>query len=183
MRIVAGSRKGARIFAPRGAVTRPTSDRVREAAFNLIGPLDGARVIDLYAGSGAMGLEALSRGAASAVLVDSGREAVAVMRRNVEKLGLPGAEVVHGEASRRLAADARAGRQYDLVLIDPPYRMAETSLSTLAHSLPAVLSPDGLVVVETDRGLEPSLPLALRVRRRYGSTLISVFEPAGGDAA
>ena len=86
MRIVAGSCRGARIFAPKGLDTRPTSDRVREAAFNLIGPVDGASVLDLYAGSGAMGLEALSRGAASAVFVESDRDACRTIERNLEKL-------------------------------------------------------------------------------------------------
>jgi len=90
MRIIAGSRKGARIFAPKGE-TRPSGDRVREAAFNLIGPVDDMAVLDLFAGSGAMGLEALSRGAASAVLVESDREAQRTIERNLEKLGLEGA--------------------------------------------------------------------------------------------
>src|SRR5436190_23867977 len=93
MRIVAGTRRGAKIFAPKGPDTRPTGDRVREAAFNLVGPLDGASVLDLYAGSGAMGLEALSRGAASAVFVESDREACRTIRRNLDKLGLEDAEV------------------------------------------------------------------------------------------
>ena len=90
MRIVAGSRRGAQIFAPKGLDTRPTSDRVREAAFNLVGPVDGASVLDLYAGSGAMGLEALSRGAASAVFVESDRDACRTIERNLEKLSLRG---------------------------------------------------------------------------------------------
>ena len=94
MRIIAGSRKGHRIAAPKGRATRPTGDRVREAAFNLIGPVDGAAVLDLYAGSGAMGLEALSRGAASAVFVESDREGCRVIARNLEKLRLTGATVL-----------------------------------------------------------------------------------------
>src|SRR5205809_3338133 len=94
MRIIAGSRKGARIFAPKGMDTRPTGDRVREAAFNLIGPVDDATVLDLFAGSGAMGLEALSRGAATAVFVESDREACCTIDRNLEKLGLTGATVL-----------------------------------------------------------------------------------------
>src|SRR5918912_1696196 len=121
MRIIAGSRKGARIFAPRGAETRPTSDRVREAAFNLIGPLDGATVLDLFAGSGALGLEALSRGAESAVFVDSDRDSCRTIARNLEKLRLHGA-VLCLDALRALAAETAAGREYDLVLVDPPYQ-------------------------------------------------------------
>src|SRR6266542_3222 len=94
VRIIAGSCKGARIFAPKGIDTRPTGDRVREAAFNLIGPVDGATVLDLFAGSGAMGLEALSRGAASAVFVESDREACRTIARNLDKLRLNDATVL-----------------------------------------------------------------------------------------
>src|SRR5947207_8533993 len=108
MRIVAGSRKGARIFAPRGADTRPTGNRIRESAFSLIGPVDDASVLDLFAGSGAMGLEALSRGAASAVFVESDRDACRTIARNLEKLRLTGATVLCRDALRALAAEAAA---------------------------------------------------------------------------
>ncbi|MFN8186986.1 MAG: 16S rRNA (guanine(966)-N(2))-methyltransferase RsmD [Gaiellales bacterium] len=178
MRIIAGSRKGARIFAPRGRETRPTADRVREAAFNLIGPVDGARVLDLYAGSGAMGLEALSRGAGHVVFVDDDRAAVAAVRRNLDRLGLHGSELVRADAVGRLAAEARAGRRYDLVLIDPPYRMVNQSLLALAPYLASVLAPDGLVVVESGASEQPELPLPLRTSRGYGSTRLTVFEAA-----
>src|SRR5439155_5999673 len=121
MRIVAGSRRGARIFAPRGRDIRPTGDRVREAAFNLIGPVDGATVLDPFAGSGAMGMEALSRGAERAVFVESDRDAVRAIERNLDKLRLRGATVLRTDAVRALASEAAAGRRYDLVLVDPPY--------------------------------------------------------------
>ncbi len=176
MRIIAGTHRGARIFAPRGRDTRPTSDRVREAAFNLIGPVDDARVLDLYAGSGAMGLEALSRGAARVTFVESDREALRTIERNLAKLGLTGAEIVPGDALSRLAADARAGRRYHLVLIDPPYSMLADALVQLAPRLPSVIEPDGLVVVESDGRETPELPLTLRTSRRYGSSRITVFE-------
>jgi 16S rRNA (guanine966-N2)-methyltransferase len=177
MRIIAGSRKGARLFAPKGLDTRPTGDRAREAAFNLIGPVEGARVLDLFAGSGAMGLEALSRGAASAVFVEHDRAAAATIERNLERLDLVGATVLREDAIRVLAADAAARRRYDLVLIDPPYRMLAGILPKLARHLPPVLEPTGLVVVESDsHDPEPELPLAERTVRRYGSTRISVFE-------
>jgi 16S rRNA (guanine966-N2)-methyltransferase len=176
MRIIAGSRKGARIFAPKGHDTRPTGDRAREAAFNLIGPLEGARVLDLFAGSGAMGLEALSRGAASATFVEADRGAAATILRNLDKLGLEGATVIRDDAARALAGDAASGRRYDLVLIDPPYRMLAGLLPTLAAYLPAVVAPDGLVVVESDAREEPDLPLPKRTSRRYGSARITVFE-------
>src|SRR5262245_39116231 len=177
MRIIAGSRKGARLFAPKGADTRPTGDRAREAVFNLVGPVDGARVLDLYAGSGAMGLEALSRGAASAVFVERDRAAVETIKRNLEKLDLVGATVLQDDVLRVLAADAAGGRRYDLVLIDPPYRMLAGILPTLARHLPPVLEPGGLVIVESDsHDPEPDLPLPARTVRRYGTTRISVFE-------
>jgi 16S rRNA (guanine966-N2)-methyltransferase len=176
MRIIAGSRKGARIFAPRGALTRPTGDRAREAAFSLIGPVDGARVLDLFAGSGAMGLEALSRGAASATFVERDRAAADAILRNLDKLGLEGATVIRDDAARVLAVDAAAGRSYDLVLIDPPYALLAGLLPMLSTHLPPVLDPDGVVVIESDAREEPDLPLPKRTSRRYGSTRITVFE-------
>ena len=133
MRIIAGSRKGARIAAPKGLDTRPTGDRVREAVFNLVGPVDGAEVLDLYAGSGAMGLEALSRGAERVTFVESDREAAETILRNLDKLKLEGAVVLREDAGRKLAADAAGGRRYDLVLIDPPYAHAGTHASDLGR--------------------------------------------------
>jgi 16S rRNA (guanine966-N2)-methyltransferase len=176
VRIVAGERRGARIAAPKGVATRPTADRTREAAYNLIGPVDDAAVLDLFAGSGAMGLEALSRGAASAVFVDSDPAAAETIVRNVEKLGLEGARVYREDAARRVATDAAAGRRYDLVLVDPPYRMLSRFLPMLAAHLPSVVAPDGLVVVESEAKEEPELPLPLRTSRRYGSTRVTLFE-------
>ena len=176
MRIIAGSRKGARILAPRGLDTRPTGDRVREAVFNLVGPVEGAEVLDLYAGSGAMGLEALSRGARRVTFVESDRAAAETIVRNLDKLRLDGAVVLREDAARKLAADAGAGRRYDLVLIDPPYRMLAGILPSLASHLPAVLAPDGLAVVESDARDEPELPLSLRTSRRYGSARVTLFE-------
>ena len=179
MRIVAGSRKGARIFAPKGVETRPTGDRVREAVFNLVGPVDGAEVLDLFAGSGAMGLEALSRGAARVTFVEADRGAAQTILRNLDKLRLEGATVLREDAARRLAADAAGGRRYDLVLIDPPYRMLAQSLPTLALYLPSVLAADGIAVVESDARDEPDLPLPQRTSRRYGSARVTVFEAPG----
>jgi 16S rRNA (guanine966-N2)-methyltransferase len=176
MRIIAGSRKGARIFAPRGE-TRPTGDRVREAAFNLIGPVDDMAVLDLFAGSGAMGLEALSRGASTAVFVESDREAQSVIERNLEKLALTGAALLRTDARRALAAEAAAGRRYDLVLVDPPYRMFDSLQPILATYVPALLAEDGLVVVETPKREHPELPpLAERTSRAYGSVRLTLFE-------
>jgi 16S rRNA (guanine966-N2)-methyltransferase len=176
MRIIAGSRKGHTIVAPKGLETRPTSDRTREAAFNLIGPVDGARVLDLYAGSGAMGLEALSRGAVQAVFVDSEREACRTIERNLDKLRLTGAVLICDDAARALSAEAAAGRRYELVLVDPPYRLFSEVEAVLARYLPAVLAEDGIVVVETSEREEPELPLPKRTSRRYGSARLTVFE-------
>jgi len=173
VRIVAGSRKGARIAAPPGLATRPTGDRVREAAFSLIGPLDGATVLDLYAGSGALGLEALSRGAASATFVESDRAACRVISENLVKLGFTGARVACADAVWTLRGETRS---YDLVLVDPPYEQWAELESRLAEQLCRVLAPDGLLVVETDSRTEPILPLALRTSRRYGSARLTLFE-------
>jgi 16S rRNA (guanine966-N2)-methyltransferase len=176
MRIVAGSRKGARIMAPRGLDTRPTGDRVREAVFNLIGPVDGADVLDLYAGSGAMGLEALSRGAARVTFVESDRTAAETVLRNLDKLRLEGAIVLREDAARKLAADAAGGRRYDLVLVDPPYAMLASTLPILAAHLPAVLAESGVAVVESGAREEPDLPLPKRTSRRYGAARVTVFD-------
>ena len=177
MRIIAGSNKGARIFAPKGHDTRPTADRAREAAFNLIGPVDDASVLDLFAGSGAMGLEALSRGAASVVFVENDREACRAIDRNLDKLRRTGARVIQQDALRVLASEAAAGRRYDLVLVDPPYEMFSSLQNGLSRYLPAVLADDGLVVVETGAEHDPELPpLTKRTSRRYGSARITLFE-------
>jgi 16S rRNA (guanine966-N2)-methyltransferase len=178
MRIIAGSRKGARIFAPKGRETRPTGDRVREAAFNLLGPAaaEGSTVLDLFAGSGAMGLEALSRGAACATFVESDREACRTINRNLDKLGLEGATVLCQDALTALRADAAAGTRYDLVLVDPPYRRFSSLQNALIEHLPKILAHDGLLLVETAAAEEPELPLATRTSRRYGSARLTLFE-------
>jgi 16S rRNA (guanine966-N2)-methyltransferase len=175
MRIVAGSRKGHGIAAPKGVVTRPTGDRVREAVFSIVGPIEGARVLDLFAGSGAMGLEALSRGAAAAVFVERDREACRVIQRNLEKLRLTGADVRCGDVLAELRAERGRGRRYDLVLADAPYEEWERYEKSLGELLPEVLGEDALAVVETASRVEPELPLALVTTRRYGSARITVF--------
>ncbi len=176
MRIIAGTRRGHRIAAPKGRDTRPTGDRVREAAFNLIGPVDGAEVLDLYAGSGAMGLEALSRGAERATFVEDDPQAAATIEKNLEKLRLNGARIVRDDVARTLATEGAAGRKYDLVLVDPPYDDYLELQPMLARYLPPVLSADALVVVETGARVEPDLPFELRTSRRYGSARLTLFE-------
>lgn len=178
MRIIAGSRKGARIFAPKGLDTRPTADRVREAAFNLLGPgaAEDATVLDLFAGSGAMGLEALSRGAAHATFVESDRDACRTINRNLDKLDLDAATVLCQDALTALRADARQGTRYDLVLLDPPYRRFSSLQKAMIQHLPAILAPGGTLLVETAAEEEPDLPLAKRTSRRYGSARLTLFD-------
>jgi 16S rRNA (guanine966-N2)-methyltransferase len=178
MRVIAGSRKGHTIAAPPGLDTRPTSDRVRENVFNLVGPLDGATVLDLFAGSGALGIEALSRGADRAVFVERDPDAARTIERNLDKLRLAGARVVRADAVTTLAQEAAAGRKYDLVLVDPPYGMFEDLQPRLARYLPPVLAEDGVLVVETDARAEPDLPLPRRTSRKYGSVRVTLFEAA-----
>jgi 16S rRNA (guanine966-N2)-methyltransferase len=175
VRIVAGSRKGHGIAAPKGVVTRPTGDRVREAAFSLIGPVEDATVLDLFAGSGAMGLEALSRGALRCVFVERDREACRVIQGNLEKLRFAGALVLNRDAASALRDERARGHRYDLVLVDPPYEEWEHYSAVLAELLPAVLEEDGVAVIETSSRVEPELPLDLVTSRRYGSARITVF--------
>ena len=178
MRIIAGSRKGARIFAPKGLDTRPTADRVREAAFNLLGPCgaEDAKVLDLFAGSGAMGLEAMSRGAAHVTFVESDREACRTINRNLDKLGFDDATVLRQDALTALRADARQGTRYDLVLLDPPYRRFSSLQKAMIKHLPEIVAPGGMLLVETAAEEEPNLPLAKRTTRRYGSARLTLFD-------
>jgi 16S rRNA (guanine966-N2)-methyltransferase len=173
VRVVAGTLRGRPLRAPKGATTRPTSDRVREALFSILASVDGSRVLDLFAGSGALGIEALSRGAAGATFVDSAAVAVAAVRHNLEQLGLQG-EVLRMPALRALACTPVLGHEYDLVFLDPPYRMASSLGPRLSEVLPPVLAPEARVVVESDRRAPLELELKLLRERRYGDTLIRV---------
>lgn len=175
MRIIAGSRKGHRIAAPRGEHTRPTGDRVREALFNLVGPVEGADVLDLFAGSGALGLEALSRGARRCVFADTDRAACRTIQANLEQLRLTGALVLCRDALGVAREEGTAGRRYDLVLCDPPYGEWDALAPRLAERLPRVLSEHGILVLETAARVEPALPLDLVLTRRYGSARLTLF--------
>ena len=170
MRIVAGEFRGRRLAAPRGARTRPTADRVREALFSMLGDVSGARVLDLYAGSGALGIEALSRGAGSAVFVDRDPHAVAAIERNLESLGLE-QEVLRQDAVRFLA---RAERTFDLVFCDPPYDSASRLAGPLAQGLPALTSEQARIVTESDKRNPLELPFPLITERTYGDTRIAI---------
>jgi 16S rRNA (guanine966-N2)-methyltransferase len=179
-RIIAGTAGGRRIETPVGDQTRPTSDRVREALFSMLEARDvlhGAHVLDLFAGSGALGLEAASRGAAEVVLVDSARQAVGVARRNAEVVAGSRIAVVQSSVLRYL--DRHLGRPRDVVFLDPPYNLAESVLAEHLAALAAGewLRQDSIVIVErSGRSPEPSWPAALcrDQVRRYGETAIWV---------
>jgi len=177
VRIVAGAYGGRRIAAPSGATTRPTSDRVREALFSVLGPLHDHVVLDLFAGSGALGLEALSRGAQRAVFVESDGWALATLRANVAGLGLPDDRaIVRAGDAALLARDAAARAEaYDLVFLDPPYRLAAGLGVALGATLPGLLAPGARVVTESPRRAPMELTdLPLTQERRYGDTLIRI---------
>jgi 16S rRNA (guanine966-N2)-methyltransferase len=173
MRVIAGSYGGRELVAPRGRATRPTSDRVREALFSILADVAGERVLDLFAGSGALAVEALSRGAAEATLVDSSAPAVEAIRRNLAALGIE-AKVIRQPVLRFLQRAREEGRQYDLVFIDPPYRRASSLGPELAAVLGPVLSHGARVVAESDRRSPLELDLELLDERRYGDTLIRI---------
>lgn len=196
MRVVAGAARGRRLAAPPGAVTRPTPDRVREAVFNSLnslGVLSGCRVLDLYAGTGAMGIEALSRGAAHAVFVERHPEALAALRANLAATGLADrAAVVAADVDDYLQTPDRllaAGRSdplvpgdFDLAVVDPPY-----DFDGWADLLPRL--PAAVVVIESNREIDAPEPLRVHKRRRYGSTVVTLAsmttrpgpDPLGGE--
>jgi 16S rRNA (guanine966-N2)-methyltransferase len=176
VRVIAGELRGRKLIVPRGIAVRPTSDRVREAVFSILAEsVRGARVLDLFAGSGALAIEALSRGAAQATLVDSSSAAIAAIERNLAALGL--SAEVHRQRAPAFLQGARAGaRQYDLVFLDPPYRDASAVPAELSSALRPVLSPRALVVAESDRREPLELDgLSMLDERRYGDTLIRIF--------
>jgi 16S rRNA (guanine966-N2)-methyltransferase len=150
---------------------RPTTERAREAVFSILGEIGGARVLDLFCGSGALGIEAISRGAAHATLVDTDPEAA---RRNVEQLGLTErAEVVRSDAARYLAG---SGGSFVLVLCDPPYKLADRFAAELDPSIRNRLAEGARVIVESSPKSPLELSLPMRLERRYGETLIRVYQ-------
>lgn len=169
MRVIAGEFGGRQLLAPKGWKVRPTPERVREAMFSALGDISGMRVADLYCGTGALGIEALSRGAESAVLVD--RDTRPAMG-NIHNLGLTDrTELVRAEASEWLATQTGG---FDLVFADPPYRVAPEIAAALDERLPGVLAPSGRVVVECEAKRPLELPSLELVReRRYGRTLVT----------
>jgi 16S rRNA (guanine(966)-N(2))-methyltransferase RsmD len=177
MRVIAGQWRGRPLKAPAGAATRPTSDRVREALFSILAArVPQARVLDLFAGSGALGIEALSRGAGEATFVDDAPAAIRAIQANLDALQAP-ATVRKGDALRFLHAAREHAAQYDLVFLDPPYRDAERLAPALSEALPAVLAPGAVAVAESDRRAPLALSLPLHDERRYGDTLIRIHGP------
>jgi 16S rRNA (guanine966-N2)-methyltransferase len=177
MRIVAGERKGARLAAPPGRGTRPTSDRVREALFAILADVSGARVLDPFAGSGALGFEALSRGAEHVAFCELDGAALAVLRENAARLRYADrCTIRRQDGRRRLSSDAAAALTYDLILLDPPYQMLPSLTDRLATHLPALIGPGGRAVLEYDAsGAAPELPLTALAERTYGGTRITVL--------
>jgi 16S rRNA (guanine966-N2)-methyltransferase len=176
VRVIAGELGGQRLVAPRGWKVRPTSDRVREAVFSALGDVGGARILDLYCGTGALGIEALSRGAAHATLVD--RDSRAALG-NVERLGLRDrVELVRADVFRWLAGHpANSGHvRFDLVFVDAPYRLADRVGQELDIHLPSLLAEGGRAIVESGAGRPLRLESLERLRqRRYGGTDISFY--------
>jgi 16S rRNA (guanine966-N2)-methyltransferase len=178
VRVVAGAYAGRRLGAPRGPHTRPTPDRVREALFSILGPLDGLRVLDLYAGSGALGIEALSRGAEEATFVDSHAAAARAVRENLERVGSERGRVFRADVSSFLRGAARHGDRWDLVLLDPPYRLAPRLGPALGPLLAPVLGADARIVCESSSKHPLRLDLPVIGERRYGDTTL-VIHTAG----
>ncbi|HWD10560.1 MAG TPA: 16S rRNA (guanine(966)-N(2))-methyltransferase RsmD [Solirubrobacteraceae bacterium] len=181
MRVIAGHLGGRRLQAPRGRTTRPTSDRVREALFAMLGDVQGARVLDLFAGTGALGIEALSRGALRAVFVERDAAAVTALSANLAALniGPDAAEVRRVEALAALRSARGAKETYDLLFIDPPYARARRPESErwgreLTTLLAPLLEPGARIVVESDRRAPLALGVEVERQKRYGDTSITI---------
>jgi 16S rRNA (guanine966-N2)-methyltransferase len=178
MRVVAGKFGGRRLQAPSSAVTRPTSDRVRESLFSVLADVNGASVLDLFAGTGALAIEALSRGAQKAVLVERDRGAAKIIRANLSALELsePVARLICGDAIAALEGSARRSERYDLVFLDPPYRKPAMLGAEPAELIGAILAPSARIVTESDRREPLELDLPIIHQRLYGDTLIQIYQ-------
>jgi pantetheine-phosphate adenylyltransferase/16S rRNA (guanine(966)-N(2))-methyltransferase RsmD len=177
LRVIAGTARGTRLApVPRGV--RPTSDRVREAMFNSLGQFfDGGEALDLYAGTGALGIEALSRGCGRAVFVERDGRALATIRENLRRAGLEGrAEVFRGDVGRALDRMLTEGRLFSLIFADPPYRIAATEVGGVVSRLGALLAPGGRVVIESGEAPAGGTGGKKGVTRRYGGTFVTILE-------
>jgi 16S rRNA (guanine966-N2)-methyltransferase len=175
VRVIAGTYKGQRLVAPKRGSTRPTADKVREALFSMLVSVQGARVLDLYAGSGALGIEALSRSASQATLVDSDVAAMRAIRQNLSRLGIDQARVVRAGVSPFLKNAAQLEQRWDLVFCDPPYRLARRLEGDLERLLPPVVAPEGRIVCESSARQPLRLGFPLVTERQYGDTLICIY--------
>lgn len=182
MRVIGGRLRSRKLDAPPGSLTRPTSDRVREALFSILGDVTGARVLDLYAGTGALGIEALSRGAAHATFVEARSAALTVLRKNIAQLGLGAQSSVLALRVERAARAVREGGPYDLVFVDPPWKDLPSAAAHVFRLLAApVLSSGARVLVEHPGPLRPRLPpdsgFAEVGTRAWGDTHVTWFVP------
>jgi 16S rRNA (guanine966-N2)-methyltransferase len=177
VRVIAGRLGGRRLKAPRGRRTRPTADRVREAVFALLGDVAGATVLDLFAGAGGLGIEALSRGAARAVFIERDGAALGALQDNLAALAIGPDEAQVRRAGVRAALKAAREREetYDLVFIDPPYSRASDWGRELSLLLPSLLEPEARVVVESDRRAPLELQAQVERERLYGDTSIKIY--------
>ena len=187
MRIIAGAYKGRRLATPRGDVTRPTADQVRIALMDTLTPwLPGARLLDLFAGAGGVGLEALSRGAAHATFVERDARAVAALRDNIATLGVAeAARVIRDDVLRALPGLARAGQRFGLVFLDPPYETDLTARTLAALGEGTVVADGALVVAQhlTKRAPADTAGMLRAFRtRRFGETTLTFFRAGGYDA-
>ena len=187
MRIIAGEARGRTIVAPKGIDTRPTQDYVRESLFNiLMHNVPDAHVLDLFAGSGALALEAISRGAQQAVLVDAAGDAIRCIQKNIEALRFEDRiTVYHCDWQAAIHRISAAGKQFSLVFLDPPYRMTETGVMCTALADAGLLMADALLAVEYRKGAEPKVDARLTATdtRRYGDTMIQFYRYQGGVAS
>ena len=174
---MAGELRGRRLTAPPGRDIRPTADRVREALFSILGDLTGLRVLDLFAGSGALGIEALSRGASEAVFVDRSRRAVAAVRGNLAVLALEAR--VHRRDALTFLAAGEDRSMFDIAFLDPPYDWADRLATPLAECLPARLTHDARIVTESNKRRPLLMPFPLVRERTYGDTRIAVYRGRG----
>jgi 16S rRNA (guanine966-N2)-methyltransferase len=173
MRVIAGAHKGRRLTSPPGNSTRPTSDRVRESLFSILGDIEGLRVLDLFAGSGALGIEALSRGAATAVFVERDRGAGAAISANLRAVGHSPA-ALRAEDVFAYLGRAATGNPFDLVFADPPYSSATRMGERLSELLPPVLHESSLTVTESDKRSPLLIDLPVVDERTYGDTRIAI---------
>lgn len=185
MRIIGGTARGRAIVAPAGSKTRPTQDYVRESLFNIIRwDVQDARVLDLFAGTGALSLEALSRGAQEAVLIDMDRDACTAIKKNMEvsRLGEQ-CRLISRDYRQAMDALAREGKQFDLVFIDPPYKMENTGDMCAELLDKGLLAQDFLIIVEHRRGMAPLLDLRFEAYdlRKYGDTEITFVRNASQE--